>query len=673
MDTVSKKFYVGNINNFGFGTWNSGVPIFKNNLRNNNNILNNNNNNNNNIPFAAPTPASSNYQNSTAFPIPKTLYSMNNNNLAQSVTIPFRKTMDPNEKTLNSNFNNNGYETRKNFNPENLKIQVLEEKIRNIEKKNEDDSSKFQQMILNSLNNNKNKNNEDNDGLKNLIKNLQGDDIDEEYDIKRGKRREQIKFELEQAREKLKHSSSSSDYEEEEEEEEELDENGEPKLKNFNDYSSIASKTTNNKKINKKRKSINPKNNIIKDNQTKSNNVIFVNDQIPNNLSNPLMKQKTPAQEEADEFINSIPNHIALQLQSDNFKVRANLAYIKNSFRDIRNDIQNKLDQLEMRQKLNFESIRYALEAGGNKKLQMSLKKIVDGEEVDIDGVEEEVPQFLDNLPNIIDQRILDIDQKRKIEDEKERKEEELMMQDEKNLILPPIGRMNNIYNLYADNNNNGANNNMIGNKNNFMYDIPNNNNNNQYIQNNNNNNINYLKSNLQPQNFPNNNNNFNNNYNNNFNNNNFNNNLNNNNNNFNNNLNNNNNNNINNIDNKDPRQISFEKDSFSSGTINLKPFKVNTKYKPKLMGKKINEDENEENEEESEESEKKTKKKKKRNKKSKKKYEKESESENSNESEDESSSYKKKKKKKLKRNKSKSKKKKKKDYDSDDDDLYYD
>ena len=521
MDTVSKRFYVGNINNFGFGTWNSGVPMFKNNLRS----TNINNNNNNNVPYAAPTPASSNYNNSTAFPIPKTLYSMNNNNLAQSVTIPFKKTMDPNEKTLASNFNNNGYETRRNFNPENLKIQVLEEKIRNIEKKNDDDSNKFQQMILNSLNNNKN-NNDNNNNVQNLIKNLQGNDIDEEYDLKRGKRREQIKYELEQAREKLKHSSSSSDYEEEEEEEEEeLDENGEPKLKNFNDYSSMASKTT--KNIKSKRKSIknnndnnNNNNNNINNQNQKDNNVIFVNKEIPNN---PLLKQKTPAQEEADEFINSIPNHIALQLQSENFKVRANLAYIKNSFRDIRNDIQNKLDQLEMRQKLNFESIRYALEAGGNKKLQMSLKKIVDGEDVDIDKVEEEIPQFLENLPDIIDQRIIDIDQKRKIEDEKERKEEELMMQDEKNLILPPIGRINNIYNLHA----NEYNNNMVGNKNNFMYDsTPNNNN--QY----NNNNINYLKSNLQPQNLQNNEGNFNNNFNNNnFNNNNFNNNNNNNNN----------------------------------------------------------------------------------------------------------------------------------------------
>jgi hypothetical protein len=139
MDTVSKRFYVGNINNFGFGTWNSGVPMFKNNLRSTNI-----NNNNNNVPYAAPTPASSNYNNSTAFPIPKTLYSTNNNNLAQSVKIPFKKTMDPNEKTLASNFNNNGYETRRNFNPENLKIQVLEEKIRNIEKKNDDDSNKFE-------------------------------------------------------------------------------------------------------------------------------------------------------------------------------------------------------------------------------------------------------------------------------------------------------------------------------------------------------------------------------------------------------------------------------------------------------------------------------------------------------------------------------------------------
>ena len=59
------------------------------------------------------------------------------------------------------------------------------------------------------------------------------------------------------------------------------------------------------------------------------------------------MYNQLKSKEEAEDFINNIPDHVALQLQNDNFKIRSNLNTIKNSFREIKNDLENKLERLK--------------------------------------------------------------------------------------------------------------------------------------------------------------------------------------------------------------------------------------------------------------------------------------------------------------------------------------
>ena len=102
----------------------------------------------------------------------------------------------------------------------------------------------------------------------------------------------------------------------------------------------------------------------------------------------------SPAQQEANDFIHNIPDHVALKLQSDNFKVRAKLAQVKDGFRNIRNVLEDKLDNLQMAQKVNFEKVRFIIEQGGNKKMIAGLKKFIDGEDIDINNVQEDIPEY---------------------------------------------------------------------------------------------------------------------------------------------------------------------------------------------------------------------------------------------------------------------------------------
>ena len=59
-----------------------------------------------------------------------------------------------------------------------------------------------------------------------------------------------------------------------------------------------------------------------------------------------------------------------------------------------------------MAQKVNFEKVRFIIEQGGNKKMIAGLKKLIDGEDIDINNIEEDEPEYIKNLPNIIEEKL---------------------------------------------------------------------------------------------------------------------------------------------------------------------------------------------------------------------------------------------------------------------------
>ena len=343
-------------------------------------------------------------QNNRINPLPTSLYKPLNG----TTSLPNMSTKVFNLINPHSNYNPQQTTTRRTFRPEDLKVNLLEEKIRQLEEKNKQDRSNYNDIIesgilrrqdlekqiqnemMNSYNNN---NTLQNNNLKNRN--------EEEYNKRRFDRRNQVKFELKQAR-KLLHESSSEYSDEEEEEEKE-----------------------NYEKINVKNQNIkNPESDFIK--------------RIKKNYQRTDSISSEKVNSEAMDFISGIKNHPAFQLQTDNFKLRANVIYIRGIFQEIQNSMKERLAQLELNQKLNFESMRHVLERGGSNKLKASVLKNLDKRKINLNDVREDIPNFLNDLPDIIKNKLEENDKIRKEEQLREKLEEnELRNMDE--LFLPPI------------------------------------------------------------------------------------------------------------------------------------------------------------------------------------------------------------------------------------------
>ena len=345
-------------------------------------------------------------QNNKINPLPTSLYKP----LNATTSLPNMSTKVFNLINPHSNYNPQQTTTRRTFRPEDLKVNLLEEKIRQLEEKNKQDRSNYNDIIesgilrrqdlekqiqnemMNSYNNNIQNNN-----LRNRNNNLS----EEEYNKRRLDRRNQVKFELNQAR-KLLHESSSEYSDEEEEEENE----------------------------NYEKQNLNNKN--IKNTESDFIKRVKRNYQRTDSISSEKVNS------EALDFINGIKNHPAFQLQTDNFKLRANVIYIKGIFQEIQNSMKERLAQLELQQKLNFESMRHVLERGGSNKLKASVLKNLDKRKINLNDVNEEVPEFINDLPDIIKNKLEENDRIRKEEQLREKLEEnELRNLDE--IFLPPI------------------------------------------------------------------------------------------------------------------------------------------------------------------------------------------------------------------------------------------
>ena len=441
MDKLIDKFYNGSMHKFGFGTVgsiNSNImnhkvmtprPTKINYNQGNQSILNQNRSQNNINSYNTRYNGSKTLFN---HPVPKTQYSMGMQvpTISEPLTtknliIPYKKTEYNGMETVP-----NG-QTKRYFKPEILKVQMLEQKIKEIEEKSKEDKRRMRQIIegnvlnvnpppankgITDINTPEINNGDPNANPANLeqaMNNLrtQNDGI-LDYNKKQALRREQIQKELMQAREKLKldkfssYQSKDNSEEGEEEEEEEEDEETEKVEKN-NDMDQ----------------------NLL---------TVGMRPAPRNTMKGRTSKYKiekgesvNQAEKEANDFIHNIPDHVALKLQADNFRVRANLAQVKDGFRNIRNVLEDKLDALQMAQKINFEKVRFIIEQGGSNKMKAGLRKIIDGEDIDINNVQEDVPEYVKNLPNIIDEKLRKNEQQRKDDLNQEKLEEQQMMDDE--------------------------------------------------------------------------------------------------------------------------------------------------------------------------------------------------------------------------------------------------
>ena len=203
---------------------------------------------------------------------------------------------------------------------------MLEQKIKEMDQKNKEDKRRMREIIEGNIMNinpppskpqnlttaGNNSNPATLEQAMNNIRNQNDGMMD--FAQKQAMRRQQIQFELNQARDKLKNDrffngerSSTNSSEEEEEEEEESDKLLNPD-RGAGGLLGLTTRPEENKTKTSKMNKTAKKDDAKKDDDGKELN---------------------SAEEEANEFIHNIPDHVALKLQADNFRVRANFAQVK--------------------------------------------------------------------------------------------------------------------------------------------------------------------------------------------------------------------------------------------------------------------------------------------------------------------------------------------------------
>lgn len=160
---------------------------------------------------------------------------------------------------------------------------------------------------------------------------------------------------------------------------------------------------------------------------------------------------------EKEEFEHTIPTHLALQLQKENFKTRKALETIFHKYRSLNEDYELKLKKLEMRQKINFQKLRNVIEYSGTNRMKGAVQRYIDGENINLDSLKEETKDYLRDFPFFVDGKIIIHENKRKpmqqIKEDKliEETEEEQNEQTDLNEEILPENILEPVFNCHDD------------------------------------------------------------------------------------------------------------------------------------------------------------------------------------------------------------------------------
>lgn len=392
---LTKQFYTGGLNQFGFGTFNSGeVYIKKSNIPEttyipkNNDYNTNNINNQNNIPEGPNNMNQSNY----------------NKDFNPFVSQPYNPYSNNYPSRINSNY----------FTPEILKMQEIENQLNKLNSNYPNkDSYKQRNFSNNDIYQNR-------AYPKSAIKrnNLNNDyPFDIEQMMNQIGRRNQIQRELMRARQIVHRNDNDSESETE---------------------TVTESESTNNYNENKSKSKPNTLlqagNAVLKRNKPTpgryDNKSIEsfkkTNDNITNNKGSIMNAPKKTAsikrrkyetttvsekkkgfnrreevEKEKIELMQNIPHHIALQLQAQGFKARENMYLLKADIEDVVNGVENKLEDIDMNQKINFEKIKKIIEEKGNNNIKQSMRNNYSN-----DTYTAQIPDYMKNIRQLLNERL---------------------------------------------------------------------------------------------------------------------------------------------------------------------------------------------------------------------------------------------------------------------------
>ena len=111
--------------------------------------------------------------------------------------------------------------------------------------------------------------------------------------------------------------------------------------------------------------------------------------------------------EDFDGYMKNVNNNIKQQLKEDNIILNQDIDKVENDFNEIKNDISEKLKQMEIKQNSNFAKLKEVIRNVGGGKMSKAIQNVFEGKNYDLQKAEEEfLANEVFNLPNLINQKI---------------------------------------------------------------------------------------------------------------------------------------------------------------------------------------------------------------------------------------------------------------------------
>ena len=115
----------------------------------------------------------------------------------------------------------------------------------------------------------------------------------------------------------------------------------------------------------------------------------------------------SPIQNDFQNYMNNVNKQIQQQLKEDNIILNRDIDKMENDFNDIKIFLNEKLQNMEIKQKSNFEKLKNVIRKVGGSKMSKSIQNVFEGKNYDLQKAEEEhLVNEVFNLPNIIDKKM---------------------------------------------------------------------------------------------------------------------------------------------------------------------------------------------------------------------------------------------------------------------------
>ena len=114
----------------------------------------------------------------------------------------------------------------------------------------------------------------------------------------------------------------------------------------------------------------------------------------------------TPIENDYKDYMNNVNQNIQQRFEEDNKIIKQDINQMEKDFSEIKDMLNQKLEQMEMKQKNNFEKLKNVIKSVGGKKMSTAIENVFEGKNYDLQKAEDEyLVNEVFNLPNLINQK----------------------------------------------------------------------------------------------------------------------------------------------------------------------------------------------------------------------------------------------------------------------------